>query len=229
MRSAQRGLSIIELMIGITISLFILAGATMVVSSQLADNRKLLLEVQMQQDMRAVLDLVARDLRRAAYWGKADENVWPSGMTPSVTNPYAAISATTTSLSYTRSLDETRSGTLQWRTAENSVANTDELGGFRFNEAQKRIETLVAADNWQSVTDENVMKVTAFQVAMTSNPVPAPCGTDCPVAAGGALLQLCVRNVVLSITAQSAHDPSVVRSVESTIRLRNDLVAGTCA
>lgn len=229
MRPAQRGLSIIELMIGITISLFILAGATMVVSSQLADNRKLLLEVQMQQDMRAVLDLVARDLRRAAYWGKADENVWPAGTAPLVTNPYSSMSTTSTALSYTRSLDETRSGTLQWRTAENNVANSDEQGGFRFNGAQERIETLIAADNWQSVTDENVMKVTQFQVTMTSNPVPAPCGADCPLSASGTPLQLCVRSITLTITAKSAHDPRVVRSVQSTIRLRNDLVAEACA
>lgn len=229
MRRAQRGLSIIELMIGIAISLFILAGATVVVSSQLADNRKLLLEVQMQQDLRAVLDLVSRDLRRAAYWGRADENVWPSGTEAGLTNPYAAFAATATSLSYSRSLDETRSGTQQWRTAENNVANADELGGFRFNSDQKRVETLVAADNWQSVTDENVMKVTAFQVVPTSNEVQAPCGADCAVAPGGAQLRLCVRNIVLTITAQSAHDPTVVRSAQSTIRLRNDLVAGACA
>jgi len=40
----------------------------MVLTTQLGDNRRLLLEAQMQQDMRTAADLISRDLRRAGYW-----------------------------------------------------------------------------------------------------------------------------------------------------------------
>ena len=52
-RSNQRGLTLVELMVGLAVGLFVLAGATLVVSSQLNDNRTLLLETQIQQDLRA--------------------------------------------------------------------------------------------------------------------------------------------------------------------------------
>ena len=55
-RRPPRGVSIVELMVGITIGLFILAAATVMLTSQLADNRRLLLEAQVQQDLRATAD-----------------------------------------------------------------------------------------------------------------------------------------------------------------------------
>ena len=42
--SLATGLSIVELMVGITISMFILAGATLVLTTQLDNNRRLLLD-----------------------------------------------------------------------------------------------------------------------------------------------------------------------------------------
>jgi len=64
-RSAQQGLSLVELMVGITIGLFVVAAASLVVSNQLFDNRRLLLETQLQQDLRATMDIITRQLRRA--------------------------------------------------------------------------------------------------------------------------------------------------------------------
>jgi type IV pilus assembly protein PilW len=43
MRRGQRGLSIVELMVGVAIGLFVVAGAAMLLSTQLSDNRQLLL------------------------------------------------------------------------------------------------------------------------------------------------------------------------------------------
>ena len=98
-RRPSRGLSIVELMIGITISLFILAGATMVLTSQLGDNRRLLLEAQMQQDLRTAADMISRDIRRAGYWGQAYRGVCPPAPAPcpaavgaaAASNPYATM------------------------------------------------------------------------------------------------------------------------------------------
>ena len=75
-----RGISIVELMVGITISLFILAGASLVLTTQLDSNRRLLLEAQVQQDLRTTADMISRDVRRAGYWGKAYCQVWPASL-----------------------------------------------------------------------------------------------------------------------------------------------------
>ena len=75
----QRGLSIVELMVGVAIGLFVVAAASMLVVTQLSDNRRLTLETQVQQDLRATADIITRELRRAGHWGKARDGVWYRG------------------------------------------------------------------------------------------------------------------------------------------------------
>ena len=67
----QRGLSIVELLIGLAIGLFIVGGAIKLFVDNLTNNRRLLLETRVNQDLRAAADLIARDLRRAGYWRNA--------------------------------------------------------------------------------------------------------------------------------------------------------------
>ena len=78
-RRRQRGLSIVELMVGMAIGLFVVAAASMLVVTQLSDNRRLTLETQVQQDLRATADIITRELRRAGHWGKARDGVWYRG------------------------------------------------------------------------------------------------------------------------------------------------------
>ncbi|HLL18201.1 MAG TPA: prepilin-type N-terminal cleavage/methylation domain-containing protein, partial [Rubrivivax sp.] len=63
-RMRQGGLSLVEMMVGIAVGLIVVAGAALLVSSQLGENRRLLLETQLQQDMRAAMDIMSRELRR---------------------------------------------------------------------------------------------------------------------------------------------------------------------
>jgi len=82
LRGHSIGLSIVELLVGIAIGLFILAGATLVTSTQLSNNRLLLLETQIQQDLRSTADLITRELRRSGYWGGAPTTAWPMAGAP---------------------------------------------------------------------------------------------------------------------------------------------------
>src|SRR4051812_42106673 len=89
-KSRQSGLSLVELMVGVAVGLFVVAGATMAVANQLGDNRRLMLETQIQQDLRAAADLIARDIRRAGYWGRAESGIWSPAAAP-VANPYTSL------------------------------------------------------------------------------------------------------------------------------------------
>ena len=76
-------------MVGVAIGLFVVAAATMLVATQLSDNRRLMLETQVQQDLRATADIIARELRRAGHWAKARDGVWYEGNAAAVRdNPY---------------------------------------------------------------------------------------------------------------------------------------------
>ena len=54
-------------MVGVTLGLFVVAAAALMVSTQLGENRRMLLESQLMQDLRAASDIITRDLRRASY------------------------------------------------------------------------------------------------------------------------------------------------------------------
>jgi len=225
----QRGLSIVELMVGVAIGLFVVAAASMLVSTQLSDNRRLLLETQVQQDLRATADIISRELRRSGYWASARNSVWVSGAAAAASNPYTGITnsvggpemaasavESTVLLSYSRAADEA---------SENNAVDSAEQIGFRLDNGV--IQTQLGSGNWQALTDANTMTVSAFTMAMNiqSNTLACakPCGAlaNCPPTQG-------VRAITIDITGQATHDAAVQRSLRSTVRLRNDVVAGAC-
>lgn len=88
-----RGLSLVELMVGIAVGLMVVAGASFVAVNQIGDNRRLTLETQVQQDLRAAADLIVRDLRRTGYWGNSQQGLWQGSNPAAASNPYADASA----------------------------------------------------------------------------------------------------------------------------------------
>ncbi len=212
----QRGLSLVELMVGITIGLFVVAAASLVVTSQLTDNRRLLLELQVQQDLRATADVITRELRRAGGRDIATEGVWSEGSVVTA-NPYASITIA----------------------ADNSEVRFDyERGlglqplGFKFVASEDEdvgvIQSFIST-GWQDLTDRNTMTVTAFTVQERDPAVPdqvIPCARACDPLATNADTscwpRLRVRAYEIEITAHPRSDPSLVRTVRSEVRLRND-------
>lgn len=236
-RRPPRGVSIVELMVGITIGLFILAAATVMLTSQLADNRRLLLEAQVQQDLRATADLIARDIRRAGYWAQSYRQVWPASA--AATNPYGAMTlraadAGSTQVIYDRSTDE-EGGAVSIGTDDNLVdaqaGRPRERVGFQLGSSNDAgtIEYMVGANNWQSLTDPAVLNVTRFDVVLTPQDRQVPCGVQCPaLGANGCPLWQTTRDVTITIVAQAVHDANVRRSLSDSLRLRNDLIREVC-
>lgn len=213
LRAGQRGLSLVELMVGIAIGLFVLAAATLIVTTQLNDNRLLLLETQLQQDLRASADIITRELRRAGSAGGttyAQEGIWQAGSTVTE-NPYTDISPTdpddagsTVDFVYRR-----RSG--------------DE-GPYGFKVESGVLKTRIGG-GYQELTDAQVMNVTDFTVTPLA-PVEyqIPCPRNCPDGSTDCWPKLLMRAYTVSITAQARADASIQRTIRSQVRLRNDTV-----
>jgi type IV pilus assembly protein PilW len=229
MRRGQRGLSIVELMVGVAIGLFVVAGAAMLLSTQLSDNRQLLLETQLQQDLRATADIISRELRRAGHWGKARDSVWVPGSAALPANPYTGLakadgtdfanldSDSTVLMSYSSATDEM---------TENDIVDAAEQYGFRLNGGV--IQSRLGACGWQALTDANTLRVTAFQVTMDKQQLALSCAKACAASAAGCPPVQEVRAMRVDIAAEAANDPNVRRSVRSNVRLRNDAVTGAC-
>jgi prepilin peptidase dependent protein B len=218
-RPAQRGLSMVELMVGVAVGLFVVAGATVAVSNQLGDNRRLTLETQIQQDLRAAADLIARDIRRSGYWASAETGVWHVGAVAVASNPYTGLTpavsgaaASAVSFGYSRG-------------AENNALDANDEAGFRLGNGG--VIEMKTGGGWQALTDGNTLRVTSFDVTLNSQNVTLACFSDCGGAAACPPTQT-VRDITVDIAGQAVHDPAVQRKAHSKVRLRNDVITGAC-
>lgn len=218
---AQRGLSLIELMIGLAIGLFITAIGGTLLASHVRENRSLLLEARLMQDLRTAADVITRDLRRAGYWAGATSGVWSAATTGVIANPYTAVApsiAASDAVSFRYSRDA----------AENNVVDSNEEFGFRLRNGT--IEMLLGGSGWQALTDSGTLTVSSFRVTPSVERIDlqGTCSKPCPAGSTTCPPQQEVRSLALLISGRSATDAGVTRSVRSQVRLRNDSFTGTC-
>ena len=218
----QRGLSLVELLVGVAIALFIAAAGATLLAGSLRENRALLLEARLMQDLRAAADIVTRDLRRAGHWGAATDGVWSVGASGVAVNPYVAM-APTAAASDAVSLRYSRDAT------ENNNVDSNEQFGFRLRSGA--IEIQLGAANWQALTDVGTLVVTEFGVTpgVQTIDLGSFCATPCPPASATCPPHQQVRSLALVISGRLVADATVTRSVRSELRLRNDVLVGACA
>jgi type IV pilus assembly protein PilW len=220
-RHAQRGLSMVELLVSAAIGLLVVAAGTTLLVGNLRENRSLLLEARLMQDLRTAADLISRDLRRAGYWAGANDGVWIAGASSVATNPYSAMApgtAASDAVSFRYSRDAT----------ENNLVDSNEQFGYRLRAGA--IELQLGAGNWQALTDAGTLNVTEFSVTPEVQDIPlqAFCATECPAGSSNCPPHQQVRSLALVIGGRLVSDARVTRSIRSTVRLRNDPVSGSC-
>jgi len=234
----QRGIGLVELMVGITIGLIVAAGASMVAVNQINEHRRLMLETQIQQDLRAAADLIEQDLRRAGYRGLPEQSVWapPSavgtqGEQPaSVATPnhfadmVKTVNASETSLTY-----------LYSRSLVGAAEPVDaDRFGVRWNKraGKNTLEVQIGKDNWQPITDPESLKIINFDISIDTEPVDLGdfCDKPCdPVVAGAPACPTHeVRRVSFKIVAEARHDTNVRRTLTNVGRMRADVITGAC-
>jgi type IV pilus assembly protein PilW len=218
----QRGMSIVELMVGVAVGLTIAAAATMMVASQLADTRRLLVETQIQQDLRATADQIVRDLRRAGFWHGAHLGTSTgAGTAAMLGNPYGFASpgddVAIQEITYTYAAPTV---------AEDNTVDDPERRGFRLHNGV--IESQLGAGNWQALTDAATMRVTKFDVTPHTERVELACPLACSAGATPCPPQLQVHRVTVDIEGEAVHDAAVRRSVRADVKLRNDAIVGEC-
>lgn len=233
----QGGLSIVELLVGLAVGLFLVAGAATLFVSNLGNSRLLLLEARVNQDLRAAADLVTRDLRRAAYWGNALAGTVATGAASLTTpNPYRTITAGAGIIEYNLSRDAVE---------DNVLANGEQFG-FRRQVVNGVgvIQMKLGLDNWQTVTDPQTMNVGAFTVTPTETSVDVrdACAVACcgdadvtagtcatrNIASGAVCPRIQLRQYLLVLTGNAIGDTRVTRTLQTRVRARNDEFSGVC-
>lgn len=218
----QRGLSIVELLVGVVIALFIAATGATLLASHLRESRRLLLEARLAQDLRAAADLVSHDLRRAGYWGAADDGIWIVRAASVSSNPYLALTpsgAASNAASYRYSRDA----------IENNRVDDNEQFGLRLRSGA--IDLQLGAGNWQALTDAGSLTITELRITPMLQTVDLGsfCAKPCPVGSSTCPPQQQVRSLAVIISGQLLGDANIQRSVRSNVRVRADAILGACA
>lgn len=201
----QRGLSLVELMVALLIGLVVVAGAFLVHLRHLQSSRQLLAEVRLHQDLRAVVDLVTRDLRRAGHWASAAQQ-----NPPGAHNPNASVSADAQMVSYR---------------FDSPSALSSEVS---FSLSGGRIRMQIGDGTPQTLTDPEVMTVTRFEIQPVSERIDLShlCDTACTDPLSCPHVEQ--RRFDLRVEARSTTDARIVRALDSSVLLRNDHLVGAC-
>jgi prepilin peptidase dependent protein B len=235
-RSRQQGLSLVEMMVGMALGLFLVAGAVTMFVTNLGNSRQLLLEARVNQDLRAAADLITRDLRRAGYWGDSLAGTIAVGSASVTTvNPYRLITPGTQMIEYAFSRD----------TTENNTRDTNEEFGFqRVVLSGVGVIQMKVGGTWQTVTDPQTIDVTDLTVTSSVSAVSArdACAVACcsgadvtagtcttrNIAVGASCPTVRVRQYLLALAANATGNTRVARTLTTRVRPRNDELAGVC-
>ena len=228
------GWSLVELMLAIGLGLLLLTMVLHLVSGHVEEQRRLLLESRLTQDLRTAVELIARDIRRSGYWGDVSGGVWDGTRPDAVlaANPYRGAvlngppAAPWLGYSYSRDL------------TEDHVNSNQEKFGLRLNPDSQVIEWRLSGsavapderDHWQALTDPALLRVTRLSVRLEAQrqsllgfcPQARCTGQpDCPP-------ERIQRWVRIELDAQDRRDSQVQRTLAAQMRLRNDEVSGAC-
>ncbi len=227
-----RGLGIVELMVGLALGLFVVGGGLLMLAGFTDENRRLLLETRLNQDLRAASDVVTRDLRRAGYWSAADSGVWATGG-PAVPpqNPYSRLDGTACAAANLTQATTTAASQALCYSIDAVPAAAVANKRFGFELAGGVISTVVDGGGAQALTDAKTITITRLVITPSSQVLDASgyCRTACnPAAAGANCPQVVVREYEVLIEGNIPSDASVSRFLRSNVRIRNDHFGGQC-
>jgi type IV pilus assembly protein PilW len=218
----QRGLSLVELMVGVVVSLFVVAAATLLMSTQMTDNRRLLLETQIQQDLRATADIVAKELRRSSFWGGHASGVPAPAVGTVVANPSRTLSFVSTSNTVNYRYTRTAGATAFGFKLENGI--------IKSCQGEPDVDGLCGGA-YQELTDPKSVTINAFTVTQERSATPnnddsliLPCPNLCSDSTTNCWPRVAVREFVITLSGTSVADPTVTRELRVGVRVRNDRV-----
>ena len=202
-RFKQRGLSLIELMVSLTIGLFLMVGVASLLSSNMQFSTTSAKFVRLSQEMRAAMSFMQRDIRRAGAWG----NAFASLSSTTTTNPFYNVDASSPGcILFTYDADQ--DGT------QNTSSGSDERYGFLLDSNAIKMRngsstySCANSSEWEAITS-NAVKITALTFTVISE-------------AATSNTKVTVRKVTISMTGQLASDSSVTQSFTETVKISNN-------
>jgi prepilin peptidase dependent protein B len=179
-RTTQRGLTVIELLVGLAVGLIVVGGAIAMYASSVRSSNETLMASKLNQEISGLLHVIVNDVRRAGFWGDMDmddldENPFSQqGATALVVRDDMANNAVQPATGQGSCLVYAYDATYLPGNAAGVIENAD-LFGFRLNGtvAQMRSTGVVDGANciggtcnsctngvWENVTDPDLIEIT---------------------------------------------------------------------
>jgi type II secretory pathway component PulJ len=234
----QQGVNLIELMIGITVGLVILAGVVTVVAQTSFSGLENVRSVQMNQQSRGAVDLMRRDLQRAGYvqaWTPGSATVI-AGLDMDAVDIFGTITlggtcagAVCTCILYSYDRDEDGDQGVGTSGTAGTGQDDDnfELYGFRLNGGA--IEMRTAGDThacnsgtWEDITDASV-NVTAltFEQDTSDSTIYAISDEDGDGVCDVGEVCYAQRKININVDAQLTSDATITFEVREEIKVKN--------
>jgi len=214
---AHRGFSLVELMVGMALSLVVIAGALQLTAHSLGANARLQSKLSLQRDLRVATDIIARDLRRSAYWRGAGDGTASSGRLPPHSSIVVSGTVSSAQVNYAYTND-----------AAANDADGSNKAAFRLNAESLQMREGDSA--WQELTDPNRVRVTRFEITphVTEVSLGHLCEPVCTNTTPGCP-RVRIRSYDIALSARSAGNDSIAHDAHESVRIRNDdLSSATC-
>lgn len=221
------GMSLIELLVAITIGLLVVGAIVSLVVATMRTNTDNMRSVRLTQEMRGAMQLITRDLRRAGFSRNALEDVG-AGATA---NPFLDVDYDDDDgdgfddddcILY--SFDSDIGGL----SSVDGSQETAERYGVRYNADNLVIEYKNGSDSgcdvaagWAPMTDSGTWQVLSLTFGDVTGSGDFPCVS---ITGGSAVV---VREIQITMSGQLTTDPTVQRTMQDTVRVRNDLFNGS--
>lgn len=203
----QIGMTLIELLIAMVLGLIIVASVIALFISMLSSTTTNLNEIRLNQELRAAMSLMTRDIRRAGYNGNA-------ASTAGVSNPFSTDASSAGAASTTLNIGVGNDDVIFSYDADSDgvLGADDEVFSYQLasNSVQYCQENTVAAIagcTWQSITDPAIVSITGLTFIET----------DASSASGAEFKQ-----ITIELSGQWVNNTDFSRTITETVKRRND-------
>lgn len=219
-----RGFSLVELMVGSAVAIWLLLGAIQLIGHHFASYRAQVRELRLNQELRAAVDVMARDLKRAGHWNGALQ-AFAAGAV-STDNPYAPVTLGNT----------TPSSSMEYGYDQSATTQPNAFGFRRrvSSDGMGSLQMKNAAGGWQPLTDPAVVNITELTITPVLRSIPLWTSCPCrfrpvhtPACEDSALQELAhmprvwIHQYDIEIAGNAAGDTTLARVVSEHVRLGN--------
>jgi len=216
-RSGESGFTLIELMIGLLIGLIVLSGATYIFVITVKSSRDVMYSARLNQELAAAVSIIAGDMRRAGAWRQVAGNSSPYS---DIGMDFKVVSGANCVL-YNYDADGSGAiGTTEYHGVRllNSVLELKSSGTDMSN---------CTSGQWDPITDDNFMTITEatfLDQSVCTVITSTTSSAVCPAAVGTDEVRS-VRELAFTISAEVKNDTSWKKTVQESVRIRNDFYA----